>query len=166
MVRALLLAALLAACAHEEQYAEPADDLVAAVTVDAWEARGLPEPNEKHCQTERFRIEWAADPADFLRLCQVPTTAAFACFRWRLEVHPAMGLFSRVYPAAILRPDVGADLVEGLGVHELLHGLIYCVLDRPLDDPYDYNHTDPRVWIGPGGDTSAEAVARAALEKM
>jgi hypothetical protein len=157
----LALLMLFGACGDPSQYEDPIDNQVAESTVEGMELAGLRAPRKAdRCYEDRFRIEWAADAAEFARRCQVPPEKAYACFLWRLEVHPAMSLYSREYPSAYLRPGIEGDDVWRLGIHELLHGFSDCVLKRPQSDPYDYHHTDPRVWLGPGGVDSAEGQAR------
>jgi hypothetical protein len=146
-------------CANGPEYSDTLDDTVASATLAGWRGAGLPEPGE-HCYVARFRIEHAADRAEFEQLCWVPPERARSCFLWRLETHPAMELFSRVYPAAVLRPNVPPELVSLLGVHELLHGLVDCALKRPNEDPYDAGHTDTRVW---GAGSTAEGRAQERL---
>jgi hypothetical protein len=163
MVRVMLAAAaaFLVGCRSLMPAADATDRLVAAVTVRGWRAAGLPAPPAR-CDLERFRIEIAASPEEFARLCQHTVTESWACFVWRLEQHRAMGLYSRTYPAAIIVPGAASDVVMRLAVHELLHGLTNCALERVWSDSYDAGHTDVRVWLAKGSET-AEARARREL---
>lgn len=152
------LVALVACTSHISQSA--LERRVTIATLSGWAAMDLPDPGE-NCHVERLQVEFP-DAAGFARIC-APATAdtAHACFKWRMrhDGRRAVG----VYPAAIISPDEPPEVVEELAVHELAHGLVACSLGRTLDDPYDYEHTDERVW-GFGVDT-VERVAWEALKE-
>lgn len=135
-----------------------------AATWEGWEGARpmLPEMDEDRVHTDYFEVRFS-DEMEFNKLCHPATaTTANGCFRWLLVKHRAMNLFSIEKPVAVVSPRLpeGAS-VEGLAVHELLHGVVDKTLDRPWEDQYDYWHTDDRVWGR--GMTSAENIARVAL---
>jgi hypothetical protein len=135
----------------------PLEIRTVAATVEAWAAAELPDPTER-CYLERFDVVFPKTEADYYRLCYGPQKS-HACFRELLQQHPAMGLFSRVVPTAVIRP--GETAVEALAVHELAHWLYRCTGLGTVTDPYDAQHSDPAVW-GPG--PAVETHARNLLE--
>jgi hypothetical protein len=158
-VAAALAIVLLCSCSHDTQHTSLEQRVIAA-TEEGWQRAGLPELGE-HCDVDLFRIEYPT-AEEFDRICYPATTeTAHSCFVVRLAEHPAMELYSRSYPSAQIRPNELVKNVPGLAVHELLHGLVGCTLDRPLRDPWDYYHSDPRVWAP--AQESAEVQARELL---
>lgn len=131
----------------------PLEQRVVAALETGWQRAGLPEP-EDGCELDLFAVEFPT-AAEFDQRCYPATTAtAHACFVERLLHHPAMGLYSRAYPTAQIRPQEPPETVERLAVHELAHWLCRCALGRW---DYDAGHTDERVWRPHEG--SAEAIA-------
>ncbi len=164
MKKFLFMLIMLASCANVHQ--DPPEEEVVAAVYEGWEQAipPLPEFDEKHIHTERFKIEYP-DVAEYNKLCYPGTTkTSNGCFKWRLLVHPQQGTYSVEYPAAIIDPTIDRSLAMHLGIHELLHGIIDRTLKRPRADPYDKDHTDPRVWAGLS-ETSAESIAQDVLDK-
>jgi hypothetical protein len=157
--------ALLAACSSPTGQGE-LEQRVAAAAWEGWERAGLPDIDERRCQTARFEVNFPDDEG-FADLCYPHTVEqANGCLVWRLLEHRAMGLYSIRYPVAVVDPMVPTELVEGLVLHELMHALVYCALRRPWSDPYDHEHSDARVWIHRGTPLdSAEEYARESLAR-
>jgi hypothetical protein len=157
------VALTLASCASPTAQ-EPIARRISASVWEGWAGAtpALPEMDEERLHTDRFEVRFP-DVAEFNRLC-APAVAgkAYACFRWLLVKHKAMKLYSISKPVALIGPILPEGAyVEGLAIHELLHGVVSRTLRRPQGDPYDYFHTDPRVWGK--APTTAESVARASL---
>jgi hypothetical protein len=164
--------ALLATCALNLEQTE-LEARVSSATAAAWVSLRLPDPPER-CQVFLFEAEFP-DTQGFNRLCAPHTTAtAFGCFRWRTVEQRFQGLRETISrPVAVISPDLPAGAnVEGLLIHELVHGLVHCALQpEPRDpyhpdyDPYDADHDDPRIW---GGSTpgTVEHLARELLANL
>lgn len=64
-------------------------------------------------------------------------------------------------PAAIMRTKYMNDVI-GRGqplIHELVH-----ILNRAASGDYSHNHTDSKLWLGPGGEKSVEGIAAKRFE--
>jgi hypothetical protein len=158
-MKKLLLALTVSACAVSPIGQDELEARVASASETGWERAGLGELGPR-CYPERFQVTFP-DEALFAKQCW-PHTAddAWACFRWQW-----MDDFEgdAIYPQAVINPRAHPEDVEGLAIHELMHGFVACTLERPVGDPFDFDHTDIDVW---GHDTgTAETFAREELSE-
>lgn len=162
----LALASLLLACSKSPKGEPTLETQTVAAVYEGWySVEGLPEIVEDHLHTDRFEVQFPV-VKEFDRLCYPATTKqANGCFRWLLRKHKAQAWYSIEYPAAIVDPTIAFQYrVDALAIHELLHGMVDRLLRRPRADPYDKDHTDPRIWAGAGKEKSAEAIAQMAFQ--
>lgn len=156
------LVALLVGCATTHTALE---QRVAAASLEAWDQATLGEPIEA-CRVAELRIVLMPTVEALQEACAAPGqdpahVHAWACLRWRLE---APRVRTIRYPAALISPLVREDRHAAAAAHELLHALGYCANTWPgLEDPYDREHTDPRVWES-GGPASVEQLIERLLE--
>lgn len=127
---------------------------VAAALWEGWsravELYGIPELVEERVLSDRFQIQFP-DIMGYDKLCYPSTTArSVGCFRWLLMKHKYQNLYSLQYPAAIISPvwieKEGQAPVERLALHEITHGAVDRMMRRARSDPYDYKHSDFRIW--------------------
>lgn len=173
MIRALLAAVLLCACAPRTVHLPDDQRAVVDATLAGWREAGLPDPGA--C-LDRFTVRWAESRDEFARTCAreyalpyLPEVVeaygldrAAACLVWRQEDR---GIVGYAHPMALLAP--GQLLVDGTGgpvIHEALHALVYCAGLSPRDR-YDHGHTLERVWSAAGGEASAQSRARRKLRE-
>lgn len=146
----------LSGCFHPSITSPERLALEAAVV--GW-TEALGEPDARECGLDLVTVVHVT-AARFRRACKIEPGpgGAGACL-----LYESVG-FSRSAPIIVLRPGLDDDDVREAVIHESLHNFIECELDRSPRDPFDALHTDPRVWQGAGGATSAQARARAAVE--
>lgn len=128
---------LLAACTSPVGQSELAAR-VATATVDGWLEAGLPELSAG-CMEDSFSVHFPVTVDDYYELCPPKSTGCLIAW------------------AAVVKPGLPETEVEPLLVHELLHELSRCTLERG----YDYDHEEGRVWAP--GEHSAEVIASASL---
>ena len=104
-------------------------------TERAWVEAGLPEPGA--CLANAKVL--AADEAEYRAWCG---GEGWSCLQWQ------NGLIERNRgPVIVLAPQTKVDELGEPLIHEALHALYSCTLPRLTNyDPYDAQHTDPRVW--------------------
>lgn len=167
------LALLMSACLPKPVALPPDEQLTVDAALYGWREAGLPDPGP--C-LRGATVVWASSPEDYTARCAsgmgisvylaraegVTVEHSAACLGYRTEQR---GLDTLDVPVAILRPGQALfDATGSVATHEWLHALVQCLLQRPLDDPADAYHSDPRVWEAKGGASSAQARARVFLQ--
>ncbi len=144
VVATLAFALLLTGCARPPHPSAVDHDELARVE-RAWVASGLPEPG--NCLAGARIRDVTPEEAD--RQCEKPTYACLLRESAR-PMKPAYWVIVVGQQSTRLR-DIR---------HEALHALVRCTLRRGLHtDPFDREHSDPRVWES-GGAGSVEQRAR------
>jgi hypothetical protein len=160
-VKRWLMAALLflLACNNEpaDGPGDPLDPEIIAAVERGWEERpDLPDIKDS-CLLEEARVLHAT-AEEFRRRCAYPETKAAACMaQWKIR-----GFVTRGAPLVVLSPGWEIDERGEPAIHELMHWLTACLLDRQGPDSADSRHTDPRVWRDRGDPDSAQGRARRA----
>lgn len=151
------LALVLVGC-YERAITEP-EQIALEAAVSGW-TDVLGEPDAYECGLDLVSVLHASNGEGFDLACEASHETHYACLRYR-----AVGL-RRSAPRVILRPGLEPrQIAEGV-IHETMHLLVECELDRDVWDPFDHHHTDPRVWARKGGAESAQWHARRVLSTM
>jgi hypothetical protein len=142
-MRIAALALTLCACVHGLPPGSPDAQDVSA-TEAAWVGAGLPGPGDclELVEVRRHGAERAyVDACDGGRPGMYGAAArdSAGCLTVALR-----GVIGRRVWVVHVAPEFRHDpTIVG---HELRHALTACHLTRPRSDPYDANHSDPRVW--------------------
>lgn len=149
LLRSVLLA--LTGCTPAPELT-PFERASGSAAAQAWLTAGLP-ASADDCDMRSFSI--VRPPAsEFVLRCGSATAAA--CLDWG-----GGGPLRPRHPVVVLAPG---QEIEDNGepiIHELMHALWTCAAVGPPLDPGNRGHLDPRVWVATGGQTSAQARARA-----
>jgi len=149
-----LLTLLLVSCARPPITQQHRDAF--SMAERGWHAAGLPDPNG--C-LDGARVEQATSWSDY----------RYRCYLYGPYSHiKAAGCLSRYARGAFGRRDgvlvlvaPNAEASAYLIVHESMHALTRCAMDRGHADPFDGLHTDARVWTAAGGKLSAQHLSGA-----
>lgn len=169
MMRALLLLFLaLVGCTPRAVTLPDEHQHILEVTMAKWSSGEVDLPDPGDCLRGTM-VRWAPSVDAFVARCRAEPNSlqlnpeevakAASCLIYDTETR-----WPTTFKIPIALLNYGQPVMDTLGgpaLHEWLHALIACTLDRP--DIFDGQHSDPRVWEAAGGEESVQALAGRSL---
>lgn len=149
---------ILAACASlPRPVLAPDEQRAVEAFRAAWTGAGM--PSLASCHLDRVRVLHTTTATEFTRRCfPYRPEGAASCIS---QDNVQQGMRVVGLPVVVLRPGEPVDAKGEPIIHELAHAAYSCAYGG-MGDPL---HTDPRVWIGAGGESSVQGQARALVSE-